>query len=134
MQTKFGIEGDCFDACVASLLELPLESVDYFKGEKTWYADFQNWLAPRGLAYVEVDCGDPNPFYRFPLPVLVIGGGPSPRGVEGGHAVVLELSGWDKKLLHDPHPDSTGLVTIKTIGLLVYRPVDNKKPAPVSAG
>lgn len=123
MQTKFGAEGNCFDACVASLLGLPLEEVDYFKGEETWYADFQNWLAPRGLAYVEVNCCDPSPFYRFPLPVLAIAGGPSPRGVEGGHAVVIELHQWAKKIVHDPHPDGTGLVSIKTVGLLVWRPL-----------
>lgn len=122
MQTKFGAEGNCFDACVASMLGLPLEAVDYFRSEQTWYADFQNWLAPRGLAYVEIDC-DPNPFYRFPLPVLAIAGGPSPRGVEGGHAVIVELDNWGKAVVHDPHPDRTGLVKIKTVGLLVWRPL-----------
>lgn len=119
MQTKFGIEGNCFDACMASLLELPLEAVDYFKSENTWYADLQNWLAPRGLAYVEIDCVEPSPFYRFPLPVLAIGSGESPRGVEGGHAIVIELHQLAKKIVHDPHPDQSGTVGIKSVGFLV---------------
>lgn len=120
-QTKFGAEGNCFDACVASLLEIPLEDVNYFRGEDTWYSDFQHWLAPRGLAYVEVDCSKTNPLYRFPMPVLAIGSGDSPRGAEAGaHAVVIELNQWDKTVVHDPHPSGAGIEgEIKAVGFLV---------------
>lgn len=121
-QTKFGSDGNCFDACLASLLNLSLDEIDYFRGEETWYADLQNWLKPRGLAYVEIELGQANPLYRFPLPVLAIAGGPSPRGVEGGHAIVVELTGWEKRLVHDPHPSCEGLAEIKSIGLLVWQP------------
>jgi len=43
--------GDCFSACVASLLELPLEAVPYFMGDgpvnepSKWFDDFLAWLA-----------------------------------------------------------------------------------------
>jgi hypothetical protein len=119
LQTKFGAEGDCFNACVSSILDIPLEQIDYYRSDDTWYADFQNWLAPRGLAYVEIGNVMPTPFYRFPLPVLAIGGGPSPRGVEGGHACVIELRGWQKVVVHDPHPSGAGIEEIKTVGLFV---------------
>lgn len=121
MQTKFGLEGNCFDACLASLLGMPLDALNYFRGEDTWYPDLQRWLAPRGLAYVEVDCIEPSPFYRFPLPLLAIAGGSSPRGVDGGHSVIMELHGWERRVVHDPHPDGTGLTKIKTLGFLVRR-------------
>ncbi len=121
MQTKFGVDGDCFNACLASLLGVPLESVDYFRDEKTWYADLQEWLKPRGLAYVEI-MAKPWNFYRFPLPVLAIAGGPSPRGVEGGHAVVVELNRYDRNIVHDPHPSGEGVLEIETIGLLTWQP------------
>lgn len=125
MQTKFGLEGNCFDACLASLLGIPLKEVNYFNKEDTWYSDLQRWLAPRNLAYVEIDCADKTPLYRFPLPVLAIAGGPSPRGVEGGHACVVELHRWDKRIVHDPHPDGTGLEAIKSVGLLVWQPTQH---------
>ncbi len=117
-QTKFGAEGNCFDACVASLLDIPLASISYMNTEEKWYADFQKWLAPRGLAYVEIDCVEPTPFYRFPTPVLAIGGGPSPRG-EFSHAVIVRLHRYEKKIVHDPHPDGTGITAIKTLGFFV---------------
>lgn len=119
-QTKFGLEGNCFDACVATLLEIPLADLNYFRSEETWYADFQKWLEPRGLAYVEINC-DQNPFYRFPLPVLAIGSGPSPREGVGNHAVVIELHQWSKKIIHDPHPSGDGIAAIKAVGFFVGR-------------
>ena len=120
MQTKFGAEGNCFDACIASLLEMPLEQVDYFRGEDTWYKDLQIWLEPMGLGYVEVDLKH-SPLYHFPLPLLVKCGGPSPRGVEGGHAVVALAEGLDFKTIHDPHPDGTGLVAVESVGFFVKK-------------
>lgn len=119
MQTKFGKDGNCFDACLATLLGLSLGSIDYFRGEDTWYADLQHWLAPQGLAYVEIELRDPSPLYRFPAPVMAIAGGPSPRGVEGGHAVIVELKGWEKRVIHDPHPSNDGLLKINSVGFLV---------------
>lgn len=116
-QSRFGAEGDCFDACLATLLDMPLNRVNYFRGEDTWYADLQVWLAPMGLAYVEVDCAKSNPLYRFPLPVLAIAGGPSSRGYQ--HAIVVELRGWERKMIHDPHPSGDGLLRLASLGFLV---------------
>lgn len=128
-QTKFGIEGNCFDACLASLLGEPLGAVDYFRGKQTWYSDLQNWLAPRGLAYVEIMVKPWN-FHRFPLPVLAIAGGPSPRGVEGGHAVVVELHSFDRKMVHDPHPSGDGIKEIEAVGLLVRVDARSRQDVP----
>lgn len=103
------VMGNCVQAVVASILELPLEEVPHFvqqdydnKGEGNWY--WMNLLrqflkshnktltrlyAPEELATDE----------------QLIVFGDSPRDV--GHAVIFQ----DGKLLHDPHPDKTGLKT-----------------------
>ncbi|HYX72428.1 MAG TPA: hypothetical protein VE732_06640 [Nitrososphaera sp.] len=68
-------DGNCFAACVASILELPLEAVPHFQDDD-WYEKWQEWLAernlyfiylghekssgwrPKGLAIANVLCGD----------------------------------------------------------------------------
>jgi hypothetical protein len=46
--------GDCFAACVASVLELPLSEVPNPVGER-WREQWGDWLEGRGLSYVDVD-------------------------------------------------------------------------------
>src|SRR5690606_41102744 len=50
-QTTFGFPGgNCFSACIASLLELDIEQVPYFmEPEDAWQENLVRWLAPRGL-------------------------------------------------------------------------------------
>jgi len=43
----------CVQACVASLLELPLSNVPEFKPE-TWGQELTEWLHPRGWSYMNV--------------------------------------------------------------------------------
>lgn len=46
-------DGNCFAACVASILELPLDEVpNYQSAEDGWWHEWQEWLAPRNLAFV----------------------------------------------------------------------------------
>ncbi len=59
-QTKFGgpldpedQQGECFAACVASILEMPLDSVPNPNGED-WYEQWQAWLVPRNLRLVTI--------------------------------------------------------------------------------
>ncbi len=108
-QTRFGIEdGNCLAACIASLLELPLESVEIgVTTQRNWVRPMQDWLALRGLAYQEV------PFKGTPLfwmpPTLCILSGPSPRLPEPyEHAVVGRMNGYAVEIVHDPHPSRAG--------------------------
>lgn len=105
-QTVFGYpNGNCFAACIASLLELPIEETPSIEGRSFWRV-WSAWLAIRGLAYVDVSAGSGVYF-----PGYSIATGKSPRGglTEAGrpvlHAVVCE----NMNLLHDPHPDNTFL-------------------------
>lgn len=49
-QTSFGNDGDCFSACVASILELPITKVPRpFRGT-LWLVKWRRWLRPYGLS------------------------------------------------------------------------------------
>ena len=51
-QTRIGMEWNCFAACVASILELPIEAVpDYTEQAGGWFYRWQVWLVERGLRF-----------------------------------------------------------------------------------
>ncbi len=115
-QTKFGRpDGNCFAACVASILEARLEELDSVEAA---HADY----ARRYIDAGDEDPGGPHwwdalvawsrshgyqPLY-LPEKELApagyaIASGPGPRGLP--HAVVT-LHG---NVVHDPHPDRAGI-------------------------
>lgn len=109
-QTKFGSpDGNCFQASVASILELPLEEVPDFDGDD-WYEKFTEWLKPRGFYPLTFKMGE----WKPPPDAYTIFGGKSPRG-DWLHAVV----GIGGEVAHDPHPDRTGLLTLDDATLLI---------------
>jgi hypothetical protein len=63
-QTTFGHPGgNCFSACVASLLELPIEEVPYFMGEpdepnERWAERLDAFLETYGLYALHFDCDE----------------------------------------------------------------------------
>lgn len=58
-QTDFGVTtGNCFTACVASILELPIHEVPDFccdHEDDDWEETFREWLEQRGLYPIIVD-------------------------------------------------------------------------------
>ena len=96
-QTTYGsADGNCFSACVASILEIPLEEVPRFM-RVSW--PFLRWLAGRGLSaslYKRVD---------YIPPGYSIATGPSMRFAGKMHACVA----LDGIVIHDPHPSREGL-------------------------
>jgi hypothetical protein len=105
--------GDCFRCCIASLLDLPRDEVPHFAGgpdgNAMWIIRTQLFLAQYDLFYVQVE-NVVWPWMRGQSRTLAIAGGKSPRGVKGGHAIVVEVSrnGWE--MVHDPHPSRAGIV------------------------
>lgn len=104
-QTKFGgEEGNCFAACVASVLELSIDDVPNFCGlyGPEWFIKFDEWLRSQGYGALMLnpDGGAPlhNCYYLI--------GGNGPRGF--AHEVV----GLNGKMVHDPHPSGDGLTDI----------------------
>lgn len=117
-QTRTGPGGNCFAACMASILEIPLHVVpELAADDQTERA--QRFLEDFGLYYVQVDPDDPVLETAFSHgDVFHTIEGTSPRG--GQHAVV----GLNGEMIHDPHPqDGTGrgLVSVDAYGLICAR-------------
>jgi hypothetical protein len=118
-QTRTGANGNCFAACLASILEVPMHVVPDFGGDDVWLGNAQSFLAGFGLYYIQVPPDDPALWNAFTSgEVFHTIEGTSPRG--GQHAVV----GRNGEMVHDPHPqDGTGrgLVDVDAYGLLCAR-------------
>ena len=110
-QNKFGAEeGNCFQAMLASVLELPLESVpDFMTGAEqgAWRIPLNTWLRQFNLGYIEIA-----PTY-LPKGCIHEISGDSPRGLM--HAVV----GQSMEMIHDPHPSGEGILNTEVFGIFV---------------
>lgn len=97
--------GNCFPACVASILGLQLHEVPFFSTEtqQKQLDDANRWLKPRGYQLVML----PNtPNHKHPKDTYYIIRGLSPRMKGQFHMCV----GKNGKLVHDPHPENTGII------------------------
>ena len=122
-QDKFGLEGNCMAACIASIFELKLSEVPNFaegNGDGTWFPKLYDFCYKRGFEvipyYLERTGQDTGrrynghlDFYRLPerlqgcLPYY-LQCGPAHRGFS--HATV----GYDGGVIHDPHPSRASLI------------------------
>lgn len=111
--------GDCFLACLATIFEMDLDdipkfNITMFEKDGDWYSDFKEWIHNFGVwPVVWTDYRD-NKYHALnpkDYPGIVIASGPSPRIPEEWHAVVYK----DGELLHDPHPDKTGINEVHKI-------------------
>lgn len=94
-QTRFGADGNCFEASVASLFELPLEEVPDFGKDDFWYDRFTTWCKRHfGLQPLELTVEDggwrPDGYHLI--------SGMTSRGLR--HSVV----GYGGEEIHDPYP------------------------------
>lgn len=134
LQTRFGFpSGNCLLACVASILEVPLEEVPDGWDEEGWLARghtenywheiqlvLNDWLLAQGRVYCTIQFEEPIPFLLWrerlerclphsllPLREFIIGvrlATPDPEGRYIGHALVATRT----SVLHDPAVRSTG--------------------------
>jgi hypothetical protein len=109
--------GNCLSAVVASLMHLPIEAVPNFvqehvdtDGEKDWWQSCWRFIHEQGYHAVllrdETQPNSPFPLPKPGEPYLV--SGISPRNPEVHHIVIYQ----DGRMLHDPHPDGTGLASL----------------------
>ena len=101
-----GKVGNCLQACVASLLDLPLDQVPHFSsyGER-WYQHLYRFLEGRGyeLDYIHgMKQEERWPSDYKGIDGYFIVGGESPRGAIGGHAVIY----FEGEPYFDPHPSN----------------------------
>lgn len=108
-----GQRGNCFQACLATILALPLTEVPHFFDTDEecdqQRANANRWLAERGWVclwipweWVQSD------WVCLPEHALVIVSGKSPRG-DWNHVVIGRIVKGDWSLVHDPYPAGTGL-------------------------
>ena len=130
--------GNCVAACVATLLDLPLDRVPHFiefgiaygdsqevesaSAGNNWWAMMLGFLAGHGLWVVELDKVTDA---EVDEPVLVAG--MSPRGVV--HQVIYRSG----RLWHDPHPSRAGVLDVR--GVLAVRPLPgfDHTPTPIQS-
>ncbi len=129
-QTLHGEVGNCFAACLASLLELPISEVpnlavdglppfdpdDHLRWARAFYQNVNRWLEPRGLFYFEVGShgGVPQEIWEA-IPPDGYWIGIDPEYGPHGHAVVMQ----GREMVHDPHPSRAGVREIWSVGLLI---------------
>jgi hypothetical protein len=117
-QTVFGKGGNCFAACVASLLEIPVKNVPNFCHDHGdhWPLALKEWLAPLGLFPVVVNVppsDDSATAFLMNDGATCIAGGKTASGAD--HACIHR----GLKLLHDPCPGGEGLASIEDMTFLV---------------
>ena len=129
MQTKFGNkEGNCLNACLASLMEFPLDKIpDFMKDDNPfWQDELNKWLSQFNLWLFN--------FYWNPeksnwtsgnlTHAYCIGSGPSPRS-DCWHSVICRIKINEGKMEieweHDPHPSGDMLKKLVEIGFLIPR-------------
>ena len=120
-QTREGYpNGNCLQACIASVLEVSLDDVPEIPPESAdWVADLHTILAPYGYYTVDIttDGTIPQGWHLI--------AGKSPRG-DFYHSVV----GLDGEMVHDPHLSGDGLRTTEAFTLFVtFNPAEGPKNA-----
>lgn len=135
-QTELGAGGNCYGACLAMLLRVPLSEVPSFNRlsndlpgrrelEVSWIIR-QGWIvwgawSPEvvmqqdGVINLRLHFGNRMRATHFPWPPALgfyIASGVSPRNIR--HSVVYK----NGALWHDPHPDKAGLVVMDYVDFL----------------
>lgn len=118
MQTVTGTSGNCMAACLASVLELPIEAVPNFCDAGPDDTDYWNacraWLRQFGLGIITMTFTSPAQWRTLRLSGHHIVSGPSPR-IDGMHHATV----WHKgAMVHDPHPDQTGILAPEDMCML----------------
>lgn len=133
-QTITGPTGNCMGACLASILEVSIETVPNFfdagPDDTDWWNALRAWLRKFGLGIVTLTFESPAQWMHLRLAGYHIVSGPSPR-LEGMHHATVWHAG---KMVHDPHPDGTGIVKPETLDMLyLIEPASLQLPASVIA-
>ena len=93
-------DGQCFRCCLATLLQVPLDTVPPMKRTKDgWMARLRSWTRTYGYDLIYVR----NLAARFTKAPVIVGG--NPTGQRGAWHAIIVQSG---RTLHDPFPPGHG--------------------------
>lgn len=111
-QTKFsdknGNKGNCFRACISSLLEIDMNIVPEFESIENWHDAFFEFLYNNGLEYEGIGKIENINEYDGIDGYNIVFGQSLREYVKNGHSVIF----YKDKISHDPHPSNEGLKTI----------------------
>ncbi len=109
--------GNCLQACLASVLELPLDAVPDFVASGAnpdWFEDLRRWLHARaGLDALLLRLDGARSFTK-PAGLFIATG---PTAQFGLHSVVCE----DDRVVHDPHPSRPPLLSVDYLIVMTVR-------------
>jgi len=114
-----GIIGNCFWAAISSVTEIILSEFEGFQylNNGVWFNPLCSVLRPHGFMYAGSLYGEKKILdYKIGVDGYYVVSGGSPRGSDRGHAVVF----YNGAMVHDPHPDGTGITTIKTAYMIEF--------------
>ena len=104
------VHGNCLGACLASIMELSIEEVPKIQDMgQNWFPAFWDFLIKHGYMFHGTGKSENVEVYDKGVDGYYIVNGDSPRGFVRGHSVVY----YKGKMVHDPHPDGTGLLKVR---------------------
>ena len=114
--------GDCWRACFASLLECDIDVFPEWNINETfdkYYPKLFDKLKELGYEWgeIKIENTEPDSFVKYGIDGYVMAIGKSPRSTEAeryNHAVI-----WKDGIVHDPHPDKTGILDIISFEVLM---------------
>lgn len=103
-QTVLGDKkGNCLSACIASMLEIDINTIPYILDDDTWQVELNKWLLENhGYEVITVRLDEEHLAPKVPM---IACGATSRYSPDIKHAVI-----WHKgKMIFDPSPDNKGL-------------------------
>lgn len=121
-QTREGSSGDCIAACIASILDLPLDKVPDVNGQVfksiggPWWVRLDA-LHSLGYGILVMNVRSLRTICSCPGSLCILLG----KSIRGcGHAVVDRITdSIETVMIHDPHWDRTGLVSVEHVVWLI---------------
>jgi len=108
-QTKFqgidapvGERGNCWQAAVASVLEIPLEEVpdiQIYGDDMVWFDEFREWLKQYGLGAIGLSTGGNITIQGYHLIEC--------KSTTLNNGELHVVVGLNEKVVHDPNPNAT---------------------------
>lgn len=114
--------GNCVAACIASILELPLDCVPDNRDEnKSWYIEMEQWLNEKGLGLVIVPYEPTKETFPENAYIMAATKSTTLKNPDDGHLVVI----YNGQIVHDPNPKAESTGEVEELWFLI--PLDPAK-------